>query len=134
MGMANLRAFWMSKKWVAFAMAFVIAVGTYLLNAKFGLEIQTNAIYALIGLNTLYIFIQGRIDSKKTNQAVGKAFFDSHKAVALLFGNLIPLAVGILNVKAGIEIPPNIVLGLLGVDGVYLLGKGAADAKKPDEH
>lgn len=129
-----MRVFWQSKKWIAFATAFLIAIGTYVLNAKFGLGIDSNALLALVGLNTLYIIVQGRIDSKKTNQTVAKAFFDSHKSIALLLGDLIPLIVGYLNVKTNITIPPDLVLGLLGADAVYLMGKSTADVKEPDKH
>lgn len=132
--MADMRKFWQSKKWLAFAVALVMSLLTYILNTKMGLGLDANAIFAMIGLSGLYLVAQGRIDCAKTGAAASKAFLDSHKAVALLLGNLVPFIVGFLNKRTGVDIPPDLVLGLLGVDAVYLIGKTAADMKNPDQH
>lgn len=129
-----MRKFWESKKWLAFGSAVVIALVSYVLNAQFQLGVDVNALFAMVGLSGLYVLVQGRIDAKKGGQTVAKAYFDSHKSMALLVGQLVPLAVGLLNTKTGIVIPPDLVLGLIGVDAAYLVVKGAADGKEPDKH
>lgn len=129
-----MRKFWESKKWLAFGSAVVIGLATYVLNTKYGLGVDANALMAMIGLSGLYVLVQGRIDTKKGDQTVAKAYLDSHKSMALLVGQLIPLLVGVLNAKVGVAIPPELVLSLIGVDAAYLVVKGSADGKEAAKH
>lgn len=129
-----MRQFWESKKWLAFAVCVVAAILTMVLNAKYGLGIDPNVLYGLLGLNTLYILVQGKIDSKKTGGSPSKAFFESHKFVATAVGNVVPILCGLANKKWGLGIDPGMIMGLLGLNAVYVLRKGAIDAKEPDKH
>ena len=129
-----MRKFWESKKIVAFAACFLIAMITLVVNAKYDINIDANVILGAIGLSGLYVIAQGKIDAKKGDPNKAKSILESHKFVMVMLGNLMPMLVGILNKKFEIEITPEMIWGLLGIDAVYLIGKTSSDMKQPDAH
>lgn len=129
-----MKEFWKSKKWLAFAACIVISLITMVLNSKFGFNIDPNIILALVGLNAVYILMQGKIDAKNPADHYGKEFFKSHKFVATMIGNLIPVILGWANKEFGLNLSPEMIWGLIGLDGIYLLRKGALDLKDPSKH
>jgi len=129
-----MRKFWESKKIVAFLACFVVAMVTLVINAKYGFNIDPNVILGSIGLSGLYVVMQGRIDAKKADATKVKSMLESHKFVMVMLGNFLPIMVGALNKKFGVEITPEMVWGLLGVNAVYIVGKTSSDMKQPDTH
>ena len=129
-----MRKFWESKKIIAFIACFVIAVTTLIINTKYGFNIDPNVLLGCVGLSGLYVILQGRIDAKKADGNKAKTLLESHKFIMVMLGNIIPMLVGILNKKFEINITPDMIWGLLGVNAVYLVGKSSYDMKQPDTH
>lgn len=125
---------WESKKWLAFAVCVVVSIATLIVNQRFGLNLDPNIIFGLLGLNVLYTLVQGKIDAKNPADHVGKKFFESHKFISLVVGYVVPILVGWANGQFNLTIPPELIWGLLGIDSVYLLRKGMLDLKEPANH
>lgn len=129
-----MKSFWQSKKWLAFGVCVIIGILTLVLNSQFGLNLDPNIILSLLGLNAIYIIAQGNIDAKNPEDHFGKQFFDSHKFIALLIGDVVPLLIGWVNKNYGVQIPVEAILGLIGLDSIYIIRKAMLDIKEPEKH
>lgn len=130
----TLANFWQGKKWAALILSVVVVIATMVANKVYGLGIEANIIFAVLGLNALYVLRQGSIDSKKTNLNAFKPFWESRKFLAVAIGNVVPIITEAINKKYQLGITPEMILGLVGVDAVYMLRQGALDVKEPDKH
>lgn len=130
----NMSNFWQGKKVAALILSVVVVVVTMVLNNVEGFSIDANVILSILGLNAIYILRQGSIDSKKTDANVFKPFWESRKFLAIALGNIMPMIVEYINSKYKTGITSEMVLGLLGVDAIYMLRQGAIDVKEPDKH
>ena len=125
---------WKGKKITALILSIIVVIGTFILNNALSLDLNPNILLSVLGLSAIYVLRQGSLDSKKTNQNSFKPFWESRKWIASVAGFCIPLIVGFINKKYGSQISPEMILGLVGLDAVYVLRQGALDAKEPDKH
>jgi len=130
----KLQVFWQSKKWCALALSVIVVIAIPVVNKMLGITLDAKVIFAVIGLNAVYIIRQGSIDSKKTGENAFKSAWESKKFMALALGNVVPIIVGIVNVKYKLGLDASVVMSLIGLDGVYQMAQGAIDAKQPNEH
>lgn len=130
----KLQMFWQSKKWCALALSTIVVITIPILNKTLGIGLDASLLFAVLGLNAVYIIRQGSIDSLKNGQNAFKSIWNSKKFLALILGNLIPVIVGIVNYKYQIGLDSGVILALIGLDGAYQLVQGANDVKNPNEH
>jgi len=130
----KLQVFWQSKKWCALALSVIVVIAVPIVNKALGISLDAGVLFAVLGLNAVYILRQGSIDSKKTGQNAFKSIWDSKKFLALLLGNIVPIVVGIVNAKYKLGLDAGVVMALLGLDGIYQMVQGSVDAKNPNEH
>lgn len=129
-----MKKFWQSKKITALVLTLLITIVCVVLNQTKGFNIDPSIILSALGLSAVYILRQGSIDSKKTDKNAFKPFWESRKYIANAIGILLPLIIGFINQKYNLKIPTETVVGLLGLNAVYILRQGSLDAKEPDKH
>jgi len=132
--MEKMQLFIQSKKWLAMALATIVSISIPILNSVFEMGLNVNIIFAILGLDILYILRQGSLDSKKTDKNIFKPFWDSKKFIAMTIGTVVPIIVGFINAKYKINISSELILGIVGLDAGYILMQGTVDSKDPDKH
>jgi len=134
MDLKNIQLFIQSKKWLAMALATIVSVAIPILNSAFDMGLNVNIIFAILGLDLLYILRQGSLDSQKSDKNIFKPFWDSKKFIAMAVGTLVPIVIGFVNSKWNTSISSELILGIVGLDAGYILMQGTVDAKEPDKH
>ncbi len=106
----------MSRKTIIAVLGFLTAILVFL-KAQFGLDVEVTGFVAAIGVVVTYLLFQAKMDIRKIGRQFDK--FKSKKFYLALASTLVPA----INTALGLNIPVEIVVGVMGFIMTLIFGK-----------
>ena len=115
----------------------MVTLGALMINgilSKHGVDFDVTPTFISIATVIVYLLTQHAITMTQSADVFGKAWWKSKKFYSVIIAILAPISLTMLKIKTGFEVDPNLVYGILGVNGTYLVTQTGFDLQDPDSH